>query len=109
MDDIEITFGNEIVRLDATVLEVFQLRGMQAGTRIPVNFLGVTVRETRHGDLEIGLGWRKEPFDGHSTDVLDDDAAVLSPVALLTLDATQWPRLQPLLVEAERRRTVPDA
>jgi len=41
--------------------------------------------------------------------VLDDDAAVLSPVARLTLDATQWPRLQPLLIEAARRRTIPDA
>ena len=109
MDDVEITFGNQIVRLDGAVVECFTLRGMQAGTRIPVNFLGVTVRETRHGDLEIGLGWRKAPYDGQGTDVLDDDAAVLSPAARLTLDASQWPRLQPLLVEAAKRRTVPEA
>jgi hypothetical protein len=107
-EDLEVAFGDRIVRLDGTVVECFGLGALFTGTRIPVNFLGVRVREKRNGDLEVGLGWRHAPFDAESrADVLDDDAAVLAPVAILTLSATQWPKLQPLLIEAAKRRTLP--
>lgn len=108
MDDIELAFGNRIVRLEGTVVEVFGLAGLYAGTRIPVNYLGVKVKDLRHDQLEVSLGWRRTPFDAQSSlDVLDDDSSVQSPAAILTLSATQWPLLQPLLVEAAKRRTLP--
>jgi hypothetical protein len=106
-DDLEVAFGDRIVRLDGTVVECFGLGGFFTGTRIPVNFLGVTVKQKRNGDLEVGLGWRDSPYDATSSaDVLDDQARVLAPVAILMLSATQWPKLQPLLIEAAKRRTL---
>jgi hypothetical protein len=108
MDDMEISFGERIVRLDGTVLEVFARAGVYDGVRIPVNFLGVTAKTLRNGDVKVGLGWRSEPYAaGSSADVFDQGATVQHPAGILELSPPQWSLLQPLLAEAAVRRTLP--
>ncbi len=109
MDDSEISFGERIVRLDGTVVEVFCRESIYDGTRIPVNFLGVKVKSLRNGDLKVQLGWGRAFGPGSSTDVLDDDATVQHAAGILQLTPNQWAQLQPLLAEAASRRTLPVA
>src|SRR5437899_2288246 len=105
MDDMEICFGEQIVRLDDTVVEAFGRAGIYDGTRIPVNFLGVKVKTLRNGSFKVQLGWRSQPFTtGSSSDVFDDDCHVPHAAGILELSPAQWTQLQSLLAEAARRR-----
>ena len=108
-DDLEVVFGDRIVRLDGTVVECFGLSGFFTGTRIPVNFLGVTMkreaqRRSRDRPRVAGIALRRHFVPGRARRPSQSAGAGRD----FELSETQWPKLQPLLIEAAKRRTPAD-
>jgi hypothetical protein len=113
MEAMELAFGDHVVRLDGTVIQLF-LRGIVLGAgahdQIHVNHAGFRGETGRNGDVKVYIGLRTHPYTGgpdDRTDLYDPDLANYSVPGILELTAPQWEKLQVLLAAAAARRTPP--